>query len=101
MMPSAPEVWEEWAGATLMAQVRERADALSRVVTRIEVGRDDAMAREVGRLSDELTALGIAHEMHEMEEFEGGHVAGVRGRVESSMLPWPSRVLRGETAGRR
>jgi hypothetical protein len=36
-----------------------------------------------------------------MEEFEGGHVAGVRGRVESSMLPWLSRVLRGETAGRR
>lgn len=94
MMPSAPEVWEEWAG--LMAQVRERADALSRVVTRIEVGRDDAMAREVGRLSDELTALGIAHEM---EEFEGGHVAG--GRVESSMLPWLSRVLRGQTAGGR
>ena len=84
------EVWQQWLRATLNRQVADHADALRRLALRVEVGTHDALGPEVERLSLELTALKIPHEC---TRFEGGHTAGVRARIETSLLSYFSRVL--------
>lgn len=86
----APAVWERWERNTIahLLEDRHRREALASVALRLDVGRDDPLRPETAALSDALRSLGVPHQV---VEFAGGHVAGVRAHLVGSVLPYVSR----------
>src|SRR5215212_4199196 len=81
--------WEK----TPLAMVPEYAANLRRMKIAFDAGNADGFKDipvNVQRLDSMLTALEIPHES---EVYEGDHIRGVRGRIESKMIPFFSRVL--------
>lgn len=83
-------LWQRWEAATLSRIASGHVGALRGVAVRLEVGEDDALADEVRRLSEALSALGVDHEL---DRFPGGHVAGVRRRFENSVFQFFARAF--------
>jgi len=77
------DVWARWTAQTLRPLLRAHPSALARTVVRIEVGNADPLAGEARQLGAELDSLGVAHEL---VEFRGGHVQGVRRQFETSVF---------------
>jgi enterochelin esterase-like enzyme len=85
-----PSIWERWRRSTIEGLLADaaRRNALERVDLRLDVGLDDPLRPETRRLSETLRDRSIRHGT---AEFPGGHVAGVREHLTSSVLPHVSR----------
>ena len=87
-----PEVAEKWR-MTPLAMVPQYAANLRRMHIAFDAGASDGfkdIPANVMRLDSILTALRIPHEA---EVYQGTHMQGIRGRIESKMIPFFSRVL--------
>ena len=87
-----PDVAEKWR-MTPLAMVHEYAANLRRMSIGFDAGTEDGfkdIPANVQRLDSILTALDIPHQA---EVYHGTHMAGIRGRIESKMIPFFSRVL--------
>ena len=87
-----PEVAKKWE-KTPLTMVPEYAANLRLMKIGFDAGSADGFKDipvNVLKLDSMLTALEIPHES---EVYEGDHIRGVRGRIESKMIPFFSRVL--------
>jgi pimeloyl-ACP methyl ester carboxylesterase len=88
-----PEVAAKWR-MTPLAMVPAYAENLRRMRIGFDGGTDDAhrdIPVNVVRLGSILDSLRIPHES---EVYRGAHMVGIRGRIESKMIPFFSRALR-------
>jgi S-formylglutathione hydrolase FrmB len=87
-----PEVAAKWK-LTPIALTPQYAANLRRMKIGFDAGTNDGfkdIPANVHRLDSILTALGVPHEA---EVYPGTHMVGIRGRIESKMVPFFSRVL--------
>jgi enterochelin esterase-like enzyme len=87
-----PEVAAKWQ-KTPLSMIPEYAANLRRMRIGFDAGTEDGfkdIPANVQRLDSMLTALAIPHEA---EVYPGEHMKGIRGRIESKMIPFFSRVL--------
>lgn len=86
----APAIWERWERNTIARLLEDggRREALASMAVRLDVGRDDPLRPETTALSEVMRSLGVPHEV---VNFPGGHVVGVRAHLVGSVLPYVSR----------
>jgi len=87
-----PEVAKKWT-ETPIAMVPKYAANLRRMHIGFDAGADDGfrdIPLNVNRLDSMLTALDVPHEA---EVYPGNHMKGIRGRIESKMIPFFSKAL--------
>lgn len=87
-----PEVVAKWK-MTPIAMVPEYAANLRRMKIGFDAGTEDGfkdIPANVFRLDSLLDSLGIPHES---EVYQGTHMKGIRGRIESKMIPFFSKAL--------
>jgi S-formylglutathione hydrolase len=87
-----PEVAAKWL-ASPMSFVPRNADKLRTMHLAIDAGRQDALKdipKSVTMLDSVLTQLGIPHIA---EVYDGDHMKPIRGRIESKVMPFFSKVL--------
>lgn len=87
-----PEIAEKWL-ASPMSFVARYAPNLRRMHIAFDAGKQDALRdipTSVATLDSLLTELGIPHAA---ELYDGDHMRRVRSRIESSAIPFFSRVL--------
>ncbi len=87
-----PEIAAKWS-RTPLAEIPHYAANLRRMHIRFDAGASDGfkdIPPNVQKLDSMLTALAIPHEA---AVYPGTHMQGIRGRIESNMIPFFSRVL--------
>jgi S-formylglutathione hydrolase FrmB len=87
-----PEVAEKWS-MTPISMIPKYAANLRRMRIGFDAGDDDGfrdIPQNVHRLDSIFTALDIPHEG---EVYPGTHMKGIRGRIESKMIPFFSNAL--------